>query len=119
MARINNLRYLLAGIIGGASVQANVVDLATGFQPGAPAIRDLRYSIYSGYAQDQWRMSPRFTLNLGLRYDLYTPLNNPAGVYLESRVASRSNSAQAALNPTGVYQALGGNSGNPGDFIEG
>ncbi len=116
LARINSLRYLLAGIIGAASVQANVVDLTTGFQPGAPAIRDLRYEIYSGYAQDQWRMSPRFTLNLGVRYDLYTPLRNPAGVYLESRVAPGQTATEASLNPNGVYQALGDNSGNPGSF---
>lgn len=116
LGRINAQRYLLAGIIGAASVQANVVDLATGYRAGAPAIRDLRYSIYSGYAQDQWRMSPRFTLNFGVRYDLYTPLNNPDGVYLESRVADGQTATQAALNPAGVYQALGGNSGNPGDF---
>ncbi|HWN08363.1 MAG TPA: carboxypeptidase regulatory-like domain-containing protein [Pyrinomonadaceae bacterium] len=116
LGRINAQRYLLAGIIGGASVQANVVDIASGFQLGAPAIRDLRYSIYSGYAQDQWRLSPRFTLNLGVRYDLYTPLNNPAGVYLETRVADGQTATEAALNPNGVYQALGINSGNAGDF---
>jgi hypothetical protein len=28
---------------------------------------------YSGYFQDNWRVSPRLTLNLGLRYDLFPP----------------------------------------------
>jgi hypothetical protein len=27
----------------------------------------------SGYVQDDWRIKPRLTLNLGIRYDLYTP----------------------------------------------
>lgn len=116
LGRINSLRYLLAGIVGAASVRANLVDLQTGFQPGAPAINDFRYEIYSGYAQDQWRVSPRLTLNLGVRYDLYTPLRNPDRIYLESRVESSQTAEQAALNPAGVYQALGGNSGNPGSF---
>lgn len=28
---------------------------------------------YSGYAQDNWRITPKLTLNLGLRYDIDTP----------------------------------------------
>jgi hypothetical protein len=116
LARINNLRYLLAGIIGAAQVRANLVNLQTGFVPGAPSSNDFRYEIYSGYAQDQWRVSPRLTLNLGLRYDLYTPLRNPDRIYLESRVESGQTATQAALNPAGVYQGLGGNSGKLGSF---
>jgi hypothetical protein len=116
LARANNLRYLLGGIVGAASVTANLVDLTTGFQLGFPSIHDFRYSIYSGYGQDQWRVSPRLTLNLGLRYDYYTPLKNPQQVYLESRVDAGQTAVQAALNPNGVYQALGVNSGDPGAF---
>jgi hypothetical protein len=116
LARINSQRYLLGGIIGAASVDANVVNLTTGYNLGYPSLHDFRFAIYSGYGQDQWRVSPRLTLNLGLRYDLYTPLNNPDQVYLESQVASGQTAQQAALNPNGVYQALGGNSGHPGDF---
>lgn len=116
LGRANNLRYLLGGIVGAASVRANLVDLQTGFRLGAPSIQEFVYSIWSGYVQDQWRVSPTLTLNLGLRYDLYSALNNPQGVYLESQVAAGQTPTQAALNPAGVYRALGGNSGNPGDF---
>lgn len=116
LGRVNNLRYLLAGIIGAARVDANLVDLSTGYKAGAPQIRDLRYNIYSGYVQDQWRVSPRLTLNLGLRYDLYTPLNNPQKIYLESRVDPGQTALDAALNPNGVYQIVGTNFGKPGDF---
>ncbi|HMG73076.1 MAG TPA: TonB-dependent receptor [Pyrinomonadaceae bacterium] len=117
LARINSLRYLLTGIIGAASVATNLVDLATGFKPGAQSVHDFRYSIYSGYGQDQWRFSPRVTLNLGLRYDLYTPLKNPDKVYLEAQVAQGQTLTQAALNPNGVYQGVGGNIGSPGSFF--
>jgi hypothetical protein len=37
---------------------------------------------FGGFFQDEWRLDPRFTLNLGLRYDLgnkvQPPVNNPA-----------------------------------------
>lgn len=29
---------------------------------------------YAGYLQDDWKFSPRLTFNLGVRYDLYTPV---------------------------------------------
>jgi hypothetical protein len=33
---------------------------------------DYRRPVYSFYAQDDWKITPRLTLNLGLRYELYT-----------------------------------------------
>lgn len=41
------------------------------FPQGTPY---LRYGEYGGFAQDQWRLTPRVTINLGLRYDLFTPI---------------------------------------------
>src|SRR5947209_8589508 len=118
LARANNLRYLLGGIIGSAGVTANLVNIQTGFQRGAPTSFDLRYQNYSFYGQDQWRISPRLTLNLGLRYELFTPLKNPDRIYLEAAVLNGETAQQAALDPNGVYQIVGGNAGNPGAFFK-
>ncbi len=43
------------------------------FQGGGDFNRGLRKWIVGGYAQDEWRVSPRLTVNLGLRYEVNTP----------------------------------------------
>jgi len=118
LGRANNLRFLLGGIVGSGTLTANLVNAQQGFQVGAPSIRDLRFENWSGYFQDQWRVSPQLTLNLGVRYDLYTPLRNPDQVYLEAQVLPGQTAREAALNPNGFYQIVGGNAGNPGDFFK-
>ena len=82
LARANNLRYFLGGIIGTAVRTANLASPSEGYTFG-PADQTLNYEIYSGYVSDQWRVRPSLTLNLGLRYEYYTPLNNKEQLYLE------------------------------------
>ena len=43
-----------------------------GLQAGDP-LRDLSQWLYAGYLQDDWRIKPRVTLNLGLRYEYQAP----------------------------------------------
>ena len=43
------------------------------FQGGGQFDRGLRKWISAGYAQDEWRITPRLTLNYGVRYEVNTP----------------------------------------------
>ena len=45
----------------------------TFFQGGGQFDRGLRNYMAAGYAQDEWRLTPRLTLNYGLRYEVNTP----------------------------------------------
>ncbi len=44
--------------------------------PGADSINEGDGWLYSGYVQDEFRVTPRMTLNLGLRYELATPFED-------------------------------------------
>ncbi len=117
LARANNLRYLLGGIIGTGSQTFNLVDPQTGFA-ATSNVEPLEYRIYSAYIADQWRVRPNFNLNLGLRYEYYTPVYSPQGNYLEP-VIQNNDLAASILNPNGTLNIIGGNSGEPGTFAKG
>jgi hypothetical protein len=44
------------------------------FNNGATGPRQVKQEYYIGYAQDEWHLGSSSTLNLGLRYEYYTPL---------------------------------------------
>ena len=44
------------------------------FHDGASGARHIEQEYYVAFAQDEWRVNPKLTLNYGLRYDYYVPL---------------------------------------------
>ena len=47
---------------------------ASPFHNGATGLKHTAQEYYVGFAQDEWRVSSKVTLNYGLRYDYYTPM---------------------------------------------
>jgi hypothetical protein len=72
------------------------------FSGGAPYVR---YGEYGAFVQDQWRASPRLSLTLGLRYDLFTP------------VSEHDNRLSDFLFPSGTL-VLAGQKGVSGSILE-
>ena len=79
-----NLEALLSGTPSSA-----------GFLAGSP-IRDLSQWLYAGYAQDDWRITPRITLNLGIRYEYQA-------------VPTEANNLLGNFDPTVGFQQVGKN----------
>src|SRR5262249_41424375 len=44
--------------------------------PAADATKDYRYTLFTPYFDDQWKLSSRLTLNLGFRYSPTTKIGN-------------------------------------------
>lgn len=119
--RADALRYLLGGIVGGGTVNANFVNPAQGPVIGAPLLQRFKYETWGLYVGDQWRITPELTLNLGLRWDYFSPLTNPDQVYLEPDLGGATTTEQAKaalLNPAGQYVLVGKNSGVTGSFFK-
>ena len=63
-APANPAAYNLADFMFGARSSYDLVN---------PFVFDLRQRMHFGYLQDDWRLSPSLTVNLGLRYEYATP----------------------------------------------
>lgn len=111
----NNLLALLGGLIGTGSQTFTGVS-KTGTLAAVPPVHELDYENYSFYGADQWRATPRLTLNFGLRYELFSPIKEPNGLILEPVLGGRD-VRTAILDPNGTYDFVGVN-GNGNEFFK-
>ncbi len=101
----SSLATFLAG--NPASVQGQVSDSQN---PTADAYKDYRYTVYTPYIQDQWKISKKLTLNIGLRYSPtskihsvrhqeYELLNAPYGTWTLESDSSETNPSLRNWDP--------------------
>ena len=108
----NSLYSNLAGIISSASQTFNVTSANSGFVPGATNLRNFSWDTYSAYFQDKWKLRPNLTLNLGMRYEYWSPLDEKDGLYL-APVLENNDVRTTVLDPNAVLNFIGGPSGRP------
>ena len=62
---------------------------------------DTRQSYFAGFFQDNWKINPRLVLNLGLRYDMWTPFKDANGLASTLKFTAGNN------KPVVVYPGSG------------
>lgn len=107
----NALYALLGGIVPSGQETFNVTSATSGFVPGVGFAQSYAYENYNFYISDQWRVHPRLTLNLGLRYEIYPSNREKNGVISEIAFPEGTSTRDALLNPNGVIQTAGTNVG--------
>ncbi|HLK68364.1 MAG TPA: TonB-dependent receptor [Bryobacteraceae bacterium] len=111
---LDNANLLLAslgGFVDSYTQTFNVTGRTSGFVNGASYARNWRYNNYAGFAQDQWKLRPRLTLTLGLRYEYFAPVNEVNGLVLMPELLN--NNPIATLLSDATLNFAGGNSGRP------
>jgi hypothetical protein len=82
------------------------------FLAGAPAVgfvvvgnplRNYRNKSYAGFAQDDWRIKPRLTLNLGLRWEYTGPLTEANNLIANFVPGSRTGMVQVGRGISSAY----------------
>lgn len=67
-----------------ADTGAGLADLLLGYVDYAGLnqypVFDTRQSYFAGFFQDNWKINPKLVLNLGLRYDFWTPFKDANGL---------------------------------------
>ena len=81
---INNLltrgSLTFSGAVSGTGASDALLGLPSlGIQSQADNVQTLRTTAYNVYAQDDWKVTPKLTLNLGARYEYNTPPDDPTG----------------------------------------
>jgi hypothetical protein len=70
LANANTLLATLGGYVDSYSQTLNVTSRTSGFVPGAGNVRNFRIGNAALYVQDNWKVRPRITATIGLRWEL-------------------------------------------------
>lgn len=101
LVSLTDPRYLVSnlalGTVSAVIQDYNVTSPTSGYVRSAPVSRSSA-NLISGYAQDNWRVRPGFTLNLGVRYDYLSPVKENTGAAILPTL-SGSDAAGAVYDP--------------------
>jgi hypothetical protein len=106
----NALLATLGGYIDGYSQTLNVTSRTSGYVANAPFLRHFLSSDHSFYVQDKWKVLPRLTMTLGLRYQLPGVIDERDSLELAPVLTG---TAQQTLLSNATLNFAGSSVGNP------
>jgi len=111
LASANQFLANLTGVVASYTQSFNITSRTSGFVNGATNLRHIRFHTYAPYVSDTWRIRPRLTLTLGLRWDYYTRLDERDGLALLPTV--QGSFVGTLLNPDATLDFAGSAAGRP------
>lgn len=82
VARANDYLATIAGFVTTATQSFFVNDPKTGFDKGIGERRNFSNDTHALYFEDRWKVRPRLTLTMGLRYEYWTVLKETNNLFL-------------------------------------
>ena len=110
LADADSLLATLGGFLDGYNQTYNVTSRTSGFVPGADFVRNFILDDYAVYAQDNWRVMPRLTVTLGLRYEMPGVADEANSLEV---LPNMSAGASATLLSNATLNFAGGSVGHP------
>jgi TonB dependent receptor len=98
LANALTLYSFLTGRISGITGTNNIDENSHQYVAG-PSTRREAQNVGGLYAQDQWRVTPRFTLNYGLRWEFTGPMHNTNGIYSSPTLENLYGPSTALFQP--------------------
>jgi hypothetical protein len=97
----------IAGFIAQEQQTYNVTSQTSGYVNGAPDNRNYRQNQWAIYAGDSWRLTRKLTINYGLRWDYFGPVNEKDGLFLLPVIPNGQTPTQTMLSNATVDFAGG------------
>ncbi|MDZ4797898.1 MAG: TonB-dependent receptor [Bryobacteraceae bacterium] len=107
----NGLLALQGGFISSATQTFNATSRTSGFVPGATNARRFSMQNWALYLNDQWKVTPRLTVTLGVRWEYFTPVNEKDSLML-TPVLQNGNAITTLLS-NGTLDFAGNSAGRP------
>lgn len=98
LANALSLYALLTGRISSITGTNNVDEETHQYLAGPRTGREAQ-NVGGLYAQDQWRLTPRLTLNYGLRWEFTGPMHNTNGIYASPTLQNLYGPSTALFQP--------------------